>query len=44
MHFEFQMLFILVFIGIFVRKLDWRRWFGVGLFLVAWMTYNIMKH
>ena len=44
MHFEFQLLIVMVFIGILVRKLDWRRWFAVGLLIVGWIVYNLMKH
>ncbi len=43
MKYDFQMLFLLVMLGVFFKKLNWRGWFFVGLFLFTWMMYNWLK-
>jgi len=43
MKFELQMFFILLFIGLIVKKLDWRGHFFLLLFISAWVIFNWKK-
>jgi len=43
MKLDVQILFILIGIGLVSRKLDWRGWMLVGVLIVTWMVYNLIK-
>jgi hypothetical protein len=43
MKFDVQMLFILVGIGLASRKLDWKGWVLIGILILTWMGYNLIK-
>lgn len=39
MRFDFQVLFILVAIGLLTKRLSWKGWFAVGLFMFSWLIF-----
>jgi len=44
MKFDFQMLFLMIGLGIVLKKNPgWRTWFFVGLFVGCWMMFNWWK-
>jgi hypothetical protein len=44
MKYDIHILFLLVVLGAFVRRITWKGWFGVWLFVAAWILVNWMKH
>jgi hypothetical protein len=40
MSFDYQLLYILIVIGLLTKRLHWRGWFGVCLLIFSWMMFN----
>jgi hypothetical protein len=40
MRFDFQLLFILIIIGLMVKSLNIKVWLGVSLLIFIWMMFN----
>lgn len=43
LKFEFHFLFALLAIGLLTRRLSWRGWFAVALFVSSWITLCMIK-
>lgn len=37
MRFDIQVFYILIAIGVFSRKLNWKGWFGIAVFVAGWV-------
>jgi hypothetical protein len=40
MKYDMQFLFILVGVGLLSKKLSWKGWFALGVFVFAYVMYN----
>jgi hypothetical protein len=43
MKYDFQMLFLMIGIGLVSKKPGWRTWFFIALFVGAWILFNWWK-
>ena len=43
MKYDVQLVFMMIAIGLMVRKLSWKGWFGVALLIIGWMSLNLVK-
>jgi len=43
MKYDFQLLFLLIGIGLISKRLTWKGWFGVALMIFVWMMFNWVK-
>lgn len=43
MKYDFQLLFLLVVIGLVARRVNWKGWLSIGALIFVWMMYNWWK-
>jgi hypothetical protein len=43
MKYDFQLLFMMIGIGLVSKKLNWKGWFAVTLLLCVWIWFNVLK-
>jgi hypothetical protein len=43
MKYDFQMLFVLIGIGLVSKKLTWKGWLATSLLLFAWIMFNWIR-
>jgi hypothetical protein len=40
---DFAVLFILVVFGVYVKKLTWKHWYLLVLFIMTWMAFTVWR-